>query len=98
MSDVLQPIVDEVVRRVLAELAKQKPANDVEYLSTTDAAELASVTQATIRRWVKDGKLPAFHAGRHVRVRRTDLERLLSDTPTGTESPEELVRRVRMGR
>lgn len=92
MSDALKPLVDEVVRRVLAELGKQ-PANDEAYLSTAKAAELASVTQGTIRRWVKAGKLTRYGKGQRVRVLKSEVEAMMRATENETLSPEELARR-----
>jgi excisionase family DNA binding protein len=47
------------------------------YLSPRAAGDLADVTAATIRRWIREGRLPAHRAGSRVRVLRSDLERLL---------------------
>ena len=91
MSD-LEQLVRSIVRD---ELAKAKPANDVtEFLSTTEAAEFASVAPGTIRRWIREGKLRDHRAGRLVRVLRTDLEKLLKE-PWQVDSltPEQRARR-----
>jgi excisionase family DNA binding protein len=72
----LESTIRELVRDELRKLASP-PAD--EYMSTHDAAKLADVARGTIRRWVKSGKLPGHWAGRLVRVKRADLERLLRD-------------------
>jgi excisionase family DNA binding protein len=69
----LESIVRQIVRD---ELAKTKPAND-EYLSTAEAARIASVTPGTVRRWIRQGELTRYEAGAHVRVKRDELEALL---------------------
>ncbi len=92
IRDLVREEVQKEVKQALARL--MTPA---EYLSTTEAGELARVAPATIRRWIKDGKITGQRAGREVRVRRTDLEQLLrSDIkPANTDglTPEELARR-----
>jgi excisionase family DNA binding protein len=68
-----EQLVRNIVREEIAKMTK--PA---EYLSVRAAAELASVTMSTIRRWVREKRLVEHRAGREVRVKRTDLERLMS--------------------
>ncbi len=67
-----------------------------EYLSTKAAGKLADVAPATIRRWIREGKLKPYSAGRHVRVIRTDLETLLKNGKRKaiTASPKELARQA----
>jgi excisionase family DNA binding protein len=74
LDSTLRTMIAEIVRE---EMAKQAPSVHPEYLSPRDAGEFAGVTAATIRRWIREGKLPAHHAGARVRVLRSDLERLL---------------------
>lgn len=64
-----------VAREVRAVIAASAPADD--YLSTQDAAKLASVADGTIRRWIRERRLEPHRAGRHMRVRRADLVRLM---------------------
>ena len=69
----IAPLVAAEVKRQLAEAKRP-----VEWLSTGEAAELARVTQRTIRRWISAGKLVPVHAGRELRVKRGDLERFMA--------------------
>jgi excisionase family DNA binding protein len=86
----LRALIVDVVREELAKM--QAPA---EYLSTGEAAKLAGVAAGTVRRWIREARLTEHRAGRHVRVRRADLERLLGGSrKTPDLSPEELARRV----
>ncbi len=73
MNDYFEKLVRSIVREELAKMTK--PA---EYLSVRSAAELASVTMSTIRRWVREKRLGEYHAGRELRLKRTDLEKLMS--------------------
>jgi excisionase family DNA binding protein len=65
-------IVREELARALAELARPD-----EYLSPRRAAQLADVAPATIRRWIREGRLASTSAGRAIRVCRSELERFL---------------------
>lgn len=88
----LEDMVRKIVRDELARLAPKEPANDG-YLSTEAAAEFADVAVATIRRWVREGKLPEHRAGRRVRVLKSELSQLLDGGRRPTKraklSPEE---------
>lgn len=65
-------IVREEVARALSEATRV-----TEYLSTSEAAEFARVTQDTIRRWVREGRLESCGAGRQICVSRAELEKLM---------------------
>jgi excisionase family DNA binding protein len=47
------------------------------YLTVADVAELLQLNQQTVRNWIDQGSLPAVRVGRRVRIRRSDLDRLL---------------------
>jgi excisionase family DNA binding protein len=76
LRDVIREIVCEEVRTALADVAKPE-----RHLSTAAAAELAGVHVDTIRRWIAIGRLARLSAGRHAKVRRTELEALLAAPP-----------------
>ncbi|MGH3261000.1 MAG: helix-turn-helix domain-containing protein [Trebonia sp.] len=61
-------------------------------LSVADVARLLSVTEPTVREWIKDGKLRAHRAGaRFWRIRRSEVDRMLaqqaSHRPADPDSP-----------
>jgi excisionase family DNA binding protein len=60
---------------------------DEEFMTVADVAELLKLNQQTVRNWINDGYLKAFHVGRRVRILRADLEELLERSriqpPTG---------------
>ena len=57
-------------------------AVDEEYLTVAEAAALLRVAPSTIRRWIRQGDVPAHRIGRRrVALRRADLSRLI--TPAG---------------
>lgn len=76
-----------IATRVRDEVARQLADVRVprEYLSTREAADLANVAQATIRRWVREGRLKASGAGREIRIQRVELETLMR--PDGRRLP-----------
>ncbi len=58
-------------------LFDQQPAADDPWLTIPEAGAELKLHPATLRRWVKDGRLQAVRAGRTWRVRRSDLDRAL---------------------
>ncbi len=68
----LRAIIRDLIRE---ETPKPEPK---EYFSTQEAATFASVRPATIRRWIRTGQIVGYRAGRLIRVRRADLEQLMS--------------------
>lgn len=100
--DALRAILREIVREELAE-RREGPRGATgpdAYLATSDAAKLARVAPGTIRRWMREGRLPRRRAGRELRVKRADLEALLvAEAPAkGELSPEELADQAFRGR
>jgi excisionase family DNA binding protein len=56
-------------------------------LSVGDVARLLSVTEPTIREWIKEGKLTAHRAGaRFWRIRQSEVDRMLSLQPSNRPS------------
>ncbi|HLZ70642.1 MAG TPA: helix-turn-helix domain-containing protein [Dehalococcoidia bacterium] len=62
---------------------------DLDLITVKEAAQLLRVSQVTIHRWLKQGRLRAYHVGpRALRLRREDLANLVlpvtAATPAGT--------------
>jgi excisionase family DNA binding protein len=89
LSEALRPLIAELVREEVARLLGDSQRS--EYLTSAAAAELAQVTQATIRRWVREGRLTACGAGKDLRIVRAELEKLM-------RPGKRVVRRTRPGR
>jgi excisionase family DNA binding protein len=52
-------------------------------VSVKDAAARCDVSTVTIRRWIADGALPAYRAGRRlVKIDLADLDRVIRRIPT----------------
>ena len=58
------------------------------FLTVAEVAELLKLNQQTVRNWIDQGSLPALRVGRRVRIRRSDLNRLLEEGYTaGAKRP-----------
>lgn len=68
--------------RVRPRSGKKLPVNEDHYLSQPQAARHLGVSVATIQRRIADGTLPAYRSGRMVRVKLSDLERMMKRIPT----------------
>lgn len=52
------------------------PEHDL--LTVAEAARILKVSQVTIHRWLKQGRIPSYHLGpRYIRIRRSDLGAVL---------------------
>ena len=61
-------------------------ALDEEYLTITEAVTLLRVAPSTIRRWIREGDVPAYRLGqRRVALRRGDLATLITPVPSRAE-------------
>ena len=58
------------------------PESD-EFMTVAEIAAILKLNQQTIRNWIDEGKLPALHIGRRVRVRRADFDALIEDSSSG---------------
>lgn len=83
----LEAVIREIVRQELA-ASRTTPApsaaeagREPEFLSVSEAAEVARVHPATIREWLRDGRLARFAAGKRARVKSADLRALLECRP-----------------
>jgi excisionase family DNA binding protein len=55
-----------------------------DYLTVDEAASLLRVAPSTVRRWIRQGEVPAFRLGkRRVALRRTDLSALITPLHAG---------------
>lgn len=46
-------------------------------LTVAQVSERLSVSERLVRRWIADGELPAFRAGRSIRIREADADAML---------------------
>ena len=62
-----------------------------EFLTVADVAELLKLNQQTVRNWIDQGSLPAVRVGRRVRIRRSELERVIEQgsTQAGRGRPDD---------
>jgi excisionase family DNA binding protein len=60
-----------------------------DFLTIAEAARIIHVAESTIRRWIREGELPAYRIGkRRVAVRREDLAGLIGPVKSSDESKE----------
>ena len=52
-------------------------ARDESFLTVAEVAELLKINQQTVRNWIDHGTLPALRVGRRVRIKKSDLDRIL---------------------
>ncbi len=52
---------------------------DEYYLTVAEVAEMLRLNQQTVRNWIDQGSLPALRVGRRVRIKRSDLDRVLAE-------------------
>lgn len=76
LAEGLRLLIADAVRKELAKQARPSAADD-DYLSTRNASAYANVAPGTLRRWIRERKLQPYGAGRHLRVRRAELDALL---------------------
>ena len=62
---------------------QERPSDkDKGVLTVEEIAEDLRISEGTVRRWIRSGKLPAFGLGQY-RIRRADYEQFLAKYRTG---------------
>lgn len=54
-------------------------ATEERWVNLADVAEHLSVSQDTIRNWLKSGKLPTYKAGKQYKFRLSEIDKLLEE-------------------
>ena len=54
------------------------------FLTVAEVAELLRLNQQTVRNWIDAGSLPAVRVGRRVRIKRSDLNRIVESGYQGS--------------
>ncbi len=49
------------------------------FLTVAEVADWLKLNQQTVRNWIDQGSLPAVRVGRRVRIKRSDLDRILDE-------------------
>jgi excisionase family DNA binding protein len=60
--------------------------NEEEFITTEEVASEFKLTSQTIRNWIKSGRIPAVRVGHVFRIRRGDIDELLTGQH-GTTAP-----------
>ncbi len=91
----VRTVVREEIGAALSTIKGEPTAQRAGYFSVADAAKHASVSQRTIRRWISDGDLQGFRAGRVLRIHARDLESFLARQSSNTPTRDEIREKAR---
>jgi excisionase family DNA binding protein len=58
-----------------------------DFMTVAEVASVLKLNQQTVRNWIDQGKLPALHIGRRVRICRTDFDSLIEASVIGDRQP-----------
>ena len=58
-----------------------------DFMTVAEVATVLKLNQQTVRNWIDQGKLPALHIGRRVRIRRADFDALIEASIVGYPQP-----------
>lgn len=89
MEDTLRILVREEVRSAVREVvATLRPAGESPLMTVREAASFARVAEPTVRSWIQQGKLNRYGTKGALRIKRDELERLLTsrDEPRMTDA------------
>jgi excisionase family DNA binding protein len=64
------------------------PSTADEFLTVAEVAQKLRLSQATIRNWLDEGRLPHVRIGRRVRIVRADLDRFMELRYRGGANPD----------
>jgi len=88
IREAVRDVVRQELQIALRELSLSvAPSHEepTDYLSIAEAAMLAKVHPATVRAWIREGRLQGCRAGRYHRIKRADLHAFLSSLPTSSQ-------------
>lgn len=89
IRDLVRDVVRDVVREEMVALSNRCADSETdapsEYLSAKTAAAIVDVNEETVRVWVRRGALPAYWAGRLLRIKRADLDRFMATGGDGED-------------
>ena len=95
IRSLLKEVVREVVREEMG--SDERAGSNAEFLTYAEAGELAHVSVATIKRWVRDERLRAFGEGRVRRVKSGDVRQCLEGRQRPTASVNSKVSSILAG-
>jgi excisionase family DNA binding protein len=59
-----------------------------DFMTVAEVASILKLNQQTVRNWIDQGKLPALHIGRRVRIRCADFDALIEQSAISHREPE----------
>lgn len=81
--DELLQMFRNIIREVQGTIPpKTNTESKIQFLSQAEACRRLQTTKPTIIRWVKEGRLKAYRAGRYVRFKESELEMAMKPVKT----------------
>lgn len=79
------------------EVIQEKPTSDDYLISLPEACKLLDVSDATIRRYIKDGKVPAYNFGKEYKFKLQELADFVDSTKVAVKKVEKSSRVKKAG-
>ncbi len=106
VSEVLRAFITQIVREELGKAQTNEGTfRPDDLLDTGQVAVYAKVSRDTVRRWIREGRLKCYGAGRSIRIKKSELDALMKPgrqrlgarvhgAPRKEVSPETLARQA----
>ena len=72
-------LLKSIEETLLKSKEQKKPEETLELLNTKEVAIILRISEQTVKRWAKDGKLPSYGMGNRVYYKRHEIEACLID-------------------
>lgn len=73
-DEVTDEVADKMADKVTDEVAGELAGEDIDWLSTKDAASRLGVTLRSLYKFIDEGDLAAYRIGRVIRLKRDDID------------------------
>lgn len=84
-----RPDIGDAIQAAAAAEGVESMGDDLDFLTVQTAAERLHVKHGTIRQWIRDGKLPAFHAGGRILLRPVDVAAMVQPVRPSAALPDD---------
>ena len=84
------------LRMIVARIEAMSLApNGRAYITLSEAANLSSISEETLRKYIRERRLPAYKCGKHLLIKWSDLKAFIESNPvheTPMTKPEKFIR------